>query len=139
MNCPNCGAALGPADLQQPACRHCAAMHPHVAQAAAKVEVVKQLLAPGPGGVPAALQGMMGAYGQPMGGVPPMGAFPPGAVPPMGAMPPGYAMAGHQAALQVMNDVRRRTRTMVIVITAVTLVFMLVVFGGVIAAVLFAG
>lgn len=75
MNCPTCGAALSGADLEKPACHYCGTVHPHIARAAEKVEVVKQLLAPGPGGVPAAMQGM----------------FPPGMLPgaPMPGAPPG--------------------------------------------------
>lgn len=63
MSCPRCGAHLADADLQNPNCRYCGALHPHMARAAEKVEVVKQLLAPGPGGMPVAMAAMMGQTG----------------------------------------------------------------------------
>lgn len=62
-NCSNCSAPLEGADLERPNCRFCGAVHPHIARAAEKVEVVKQLLAPGPNGMPVALAAMMGHTG----------------------------------------------------------------------------
>ncbi len=91
LKCPQCGAVLGAEDLQLKACRYCGAMHPHVARAAEKVELVKQMMAPGPGGVPAAMQGMVAPWAamMPNYGVPPQGH--PGA---QGAPPPVMISAG---------------------------------------------
>lgn len=54
MNCPTCGAALAAADLEQPNCRFCGAVHPHVATARAQVEGLRQVMGlpavPGIGG-----------------------------------------------------------------------------------------
>lgn len=63
MKCTNCAAPLAGADLDQPSCRFCGAMHPHIARAAEKVEIVKQMLAPGPNGLPVAMAAMMGQTG----------------------------------------------------------------------------
>lgn len=81
-NCAHCGANLGAADLQHPSCPYCGTVHPHVAAAAQKVEVIKQLMAQGPGGVPAIFSGVPGP-------TPPMTGYPMGAAPPPGAPPPG--------------------------------------------------
>lgn len=83
MNCVNCSAPLGAADLQNPNCRYCGALHTHIARAAEKVEVVKQLLAPGPGGMPVAIGAMMGQYG---------------------AAPPGQYGAPGQPGVQVVHQ-----------------------------------
>jgi hypothetical protein len=76
--CSNCGATLTPQDMQGKACRYCGTAFEHYARAAEKVAVVQQLLSPGPGGVPVALQGMMGAPMAP-------GAFSPMAPPAPGS------------------------------------------------------
>ncbi len=134
IKCPQCGAALGPADLQMKACRYCGTMHPHVARAAEKVELVKQMLAPGPGGIPAAMQGaiapwagMMPNYGAP----PPQPPYPgaPAAPPPFGGPvgTAGYApaMYGAPAAFDGARAVRRGIGAIVIVIIAFTFVLVL--------------
>lgn len=118
-NCSNCSAPLEGADLERPNCRFCGAVHPHIARAAEKVEVVKQLLAPGPNGMPVALAAMMGHTGAtpppgghgvggfaggPAGG--PMGAY---GAPPAGGFgqhAPGYGSPAygslHAAQAQAM-------------------------------------
>ena len=85
--CSNCGATLTPEDMQSKACRYCGTVFEHYARAAEKVAVVQQLLAPGPGGVPMALQAMMGTPMQP-------GAFPPLAPPASGSAPQVIATSG---------------------------------------------
>lgn len=114
MNCPRCGAALGDADLHSPNCRYCGAVHPHMARAAEKVEIVKQLLAPGPNGMPVAMAAMMGVHGAPpagaavvhssvmmVNGVPVyQGGGPPLAGGPVGAY---GAPPGHYASAQAMQ------------------------------------
>jgi hypothetical protein len=90
--CSNCGATLTPEDMQSKACRYCGTVFEHYARAAEKVAVVQQLLAPGPGGVPVALQGMMGMPMQP-GVVPPMVAPAAGSAPQLIAASGGVVFA----------------------------------------------
>lgn len=79
--CTYCGANLGPADLDQPACPYCKTTHPHVAQARRQVEGLRQVFAQG--GAP----GMMGM-------MPPTGSFgPPGAPSPWQQHPGGPPVA----------------------------------------------
>lgn len=60
--CNYCGANLGPADLDQPACPYCKTVHPHVAQARVQVEGLRQVFAQG--GMPG-MMGMMPPPGAP--------------------------------------------------------------------------
>lgn len=96
IRCHYCGANLGPADLDQPACPYCKTVHPHVAQARRQSEALRQVFAQG--GMPG-MMGVMpppGAAGQPGAPSPwqqqPMGMplAPPGPLP----MPPRRAAAG---------------------------------------------
>ena len=133
IKCPQCGAALGPADLQMKACRYCGTMHPHVARAAEKVELVKQMLAPGPGGIPAAMQGMVAPWAgmMPNYGAPPQQPpYPggPGAPPPFGGpmANTGYAPPMYGApALDRARAVRRGIGAIVFVVIAFTFVLVL--------------
>lgn len=132
LKCPQCGATLGAQDLQLKACRFCGAMHPHVARAAEKVEIVKQMMQPGPGGIPAAMQGMvqpwqamMPNYGAPpqqptqymAPGIPPQFGGPVGA-PGYG---PGYVppMYGAPAGIEAARAMRRGIGAIVFVFVAV--------------------
>ena len=156
-SCPHCGANLGPADLQRPACPYCGTVHPHVAAAAAKVEVLKQLLAPGPGGVPAVFSGMVGAAppatGHPMHGGPPMQPMQPmgapawtgvvmvsrgGALVPFGNSPPmtGGPVGGGAPYLGGPAQAPRAAQSMALIIT-VSVVAILLVVGGAVAALFF--
>ena len=137
MNCNHCGAGLTQEDWHQPACKYCGTVFEHYARAAEKVAVVQGLLAPGPGGVPMALQGMMGMPPQaPMGMPPPPMGGPPVVVaqsafvvgggpapPPMGGPMPAY----HAPPLGVRGS-GMATITIIIVIAAVGFVVALVVF-----------
>lgn len=114
--CPTCGAPLGAADLNKPACPYCGTVHPHVARAAQKVEEVRQAMALGPGGVPVVLQGMLG----PIGPAPPPGspvAGPGG--PPIAGGPMGSPYFGYTAP--VVHEVRRTLRAVIWIIVIVTL------------------
>lgn len=53
-SCAHCGANLGPADLDKPACVYCGTAHPHVAEARQRVEALRQVFAQGvfPGATP---------------------------------------------------------------------------------------
>lgn len=134
IRCTNCGAQLAPADLQAPTCKYCGATHPHVARAAEKVAQVQALLAPGPGGIPNALQGMIQPgmmppqYGAPHGGpLPPRGAAsPPAYGGPMGSAGQVPAMYG---APDVGRAMRRGIGAIVLVVVAVS--FLVMVAGGV--------
>jgi hypothetical protein len=129
-----------------PGCRYCGTMHPHVARAAEKVEIVKQMLAPGPGGIPAALQGMVAPYQGMMPNYTPqqipyhgVGAPPPviiagGMVSTAGAAPPQFGgpmgSAGYAAPMYGAPDAARAMRrgigVMVAVFVAIFVVLALV-------------
>lgn len=53
-SCTHCGANLGPADLDKPACPYCGTAHPHIAKARQQVEALRQVFAMGgmPGMLP---------------------------------------------------------------------------------------
>lgn len=151
LTCPNCGSVLSGADLQNPNCRYCGAAHPHIAQASAQVEAVKQAMAIGPGGVPNVLQGAVAPWMPYMQGPMPMGApgpviipgagSAPGAAPPMTGGPMGggtphnpfanpYAnpYAAHQHGMQMAAGIQRGM-TMIFVVVGV--VIMMIVAGAV--------
>ena len=46
-SCTHCGANLGPADLDKPACPYCGTAHPHIARARQRVEALRQVFAMG--------------------------------------------------------------------------------------------
>lgn len=143
-NCAHCGANLGPADLQRPACPYCGTVHPHVAAAAQKVEVLKQLLATGPGGVPPVFSGLAGptppTIGQPMGAPAWSGAVvvaSGGALVPSGSSPPltGGPVGGGTPYMVHPHGAPRAAQNTALVITLVVLSIFLVG-GGVLAALL---
>lgn len=143
-SCAHCGANLGPADLQRPACSYCGTVHPHVAAAAQKVEVLKQLLATGPGGVPAVFSGLAGPTppmsGQPMGAPAWSGAVvvaSGGALVPSGSSPPltGGPVGGETPYMAHRHGMQRAAQSTALVITLVVLAILLVG-GGALAAIL---
>ena len=88
-SCTHCGANLGPADLDKPACPYCGTAHPHIAKARQQVEALRQVFAMGgmPGVTPPPAVApspwpQQGAPGQPSSPPPGFGFFPAGPPPP---------------------------------------------------------
>lgn len=88
-NCGNCGANLTPADMSQPACRHCGTVLAHYARAAEKVAVVNALMADAnQNGIPDMFEGMARVGATP-------GGLPRGAGQPMVVVHSAVVINGH--------------------------------------------